>query len=92
MPIYEYKCSECGFQFDKFQSIKDLPLKTCPRCGKESLKKIISGGTGLIFKGSGFYLTDYSKKTQSQKKEIKTDKKDKPKPPVKSESKNDINK
>lgn len=92
MPTYEYKCSKCGHQFEKFQSIKDSPLKKCPQCGKDALKKLISGGAGLIFKGSGFYLTDYAKKTSSSGKETKTDKKEKPKPLVKPEVKKDINK
>jgi len=70
MPTYEYKCENCGHQFEKFQSIKAAPCKKCPECGKMKLKKVISGGAGLIFKGSGFYLTDYAKK--SSKSETKT--------------------
>lgn len=70
MPTYEYKCENCQHTFEAFQSIKDEPLKKCPNCGKNKLKKLISGGAGLIFKGSGFYLTDYknkSSKTHSTK-------------------------
>ena len=92
MPIYEYQCNKCGFQFEKLQSIKDSPLKKCPKCGKDSLRKLISGGAGLIFKGSGFYLTDYGKKTSVSRKETKTEKKEKTKPPSKSETKKDSNK
>jgi putative FmdB family regulatory protein len=66
MPTYEYLCSKCGHEFEKFQSIADKPLKTCPEdlCaqktwGRGKVKKKISAGAGLIFKGSGFYITDY---------------------------------
>lgn len=59
MPTYDYKCENCGHQFETFQSIKADPLKKCPECGEESLKRLIGAGAGLIFKGSGFYLTDY---------------------------------
>jgi len=57
MPTYEYECKICGYRFDVFQSIKDEPLKTCPECGKE-VRRLINGGTGVIFKGGGFYVTD----------------------------------
>lgn len=90
MPTYEYQCTKCGFHFEKLQSIKDTPLKKCPECGKDTLKKLISGGAGLIFKGSGFYLTDYAKKSSAIKKETKAEKKDsvsKPKSDIKKESK-----
>lgn len=59
MPTYEYKCDACGHQFDQFQSIKAEPLKKCPACGKAKLRRLIGTGAGLIFKGSGFYITDY---------------------------------
>ena len=59
MPTYEYACSACGNQFEEFQSIKAKPLTTCPKCGKKKVKRLISGGAGFIFKGSGFYITDY---------------------------------
>jgi putative FmdB family regulatory protein len=58
MPTYEYKCEKCGRKFEIFQSIKDDPLKTCPKC-KGKVKRLISTGAGFIFKGSGFYTTDY---------------------------------
>lgn len=68
MPTYEYKCENCDYEFEAFQSIKDNPLTKCPKCGKDKLRKLISGGAGLIFKGSGFYETDYkSKRTQAKK-------------------------
>jgi putative FmdB family regulatory protein len=57
MPTYEYECKSCSHTFDAFQSISDVPLKTCPKCGKE-VRRIINGGMGVIFKGSGFYVTD----------------------------------
>ena len=60
MPTYEYKCDNCDYDFELFQSIKEEALKKCPKCGKNSLKKLISGGAGLIFKGTGFYKTDYA--------------------------------
>ena len=66
MPTYEYACSKCGHEFEKFQSIADQPLTVCPKelChqkkwGKGKVQKKISAGAGLIFKGSGFYITDY---------------------------------
>jgi putative FmdB family regulatory protein len=66
MPTYEYACSKCGHHFEKFQSIADKPLETCPedlcaqkKWGRGRVKKKISAGAGLIFKGSGFYITDY---------------------------------
>ncbi|MFW5744988.1 MAG: FmdB family zinc ribbon protein [Spirochaetota bacterium] len=58
MPTYDYECSSCGHTFDAFQSMSDDPLKTCPECGKNALKRLIGGGMGIIFKGSGFYSTD----------------------------------
>ena len=62
MPTYEYACPKCGHQFEQFQSMRDEPLKKCPKCGKTGLKRLVGGGAGLIFKGSGFYITDYKNK------------------------------
>jgi putative FmdB family regulatory protein len=62
MPTYEYVCSKCGHHFEKFQSMRDEPLKKCPKCSKSALKRLVGGGAGLIFKGSGFYITDYKNK------------------------------
>src|SRR5687767_4980557 len=59
MPTYDYKCDACGHAFERFQSIKADPVKKCPECGKSKVKRLISTGAGLIFKGSGFYITDY---------------------------------
>ncbi len=61
MPTYTYKCKYCGKVFESFQSITDPPLKTCLSCSGE-LERVITGGSGLIFKGSGFYITDYARK------------------------------
>ena len=66
MPTYEYKCEDCGFVFEEFQQIASEPLTVCPKCNG-SLKRVIYGGAGLHFKGSGFYLTDYAKKNASGK-------------------------
>jgi putative FmdB family regulatory protein len=59
MPTYEYKCDACGYGFERFQSIKADPIKRCPECGKAKVKRMIGTGAGMIFKGSGFYITDY---------------------------------
>jgi len=61
MPTYEYACTKCGYHFEQFQSMKDDPLKTCPKCKKAALKRLVGAGAGLIFKGTGFYITDYKK-------------------------------
>lgn len=58
MPTYEYECKSCGHTFEKFQSITARPVRACPRCGGE-VTRLIGAGSGLIFKGSGFYETDY---------------------------------
>ena len=66
MPTYTYKCKVCNMQFESFQSIVDPPLENCPSCHGE-IQRVITGGSGLIFKGSGFYITDYSKKKGTTK-------------------------
>jgi putative FmdB family regulatory protein len=71
MPTYEYKCNVCGNHFDKFESINSKPGAKCPVCGGAA-KRLISAGAGLIFKGSGFYATDY--RSSSYKKEAEKDK------------------
>jgi putative FmdB family regulatory protein len=60
MPTYEYECSKCGHEFELFQSIKEAPKKTCPEC-RGRVKRLLGTGAGIIFKGSGFYSTDYRK-------------------------------
>ena len=74
MPTYEYRCSACGHDFEEFQSISASPLVTCPQCGKPSLKRVLGAGAGMIFKGTGFYLTDYKNKGNGSSKPAKTDK------------------
>ena len=59
MPTYEYECDACGHKFEQFQSIKAAPIKKCPECGKSKVRRLIGTGAGLLFKGSGFYITDY---------------------------------
>ena len=58
MPVYAYRCENCGVQFERHQSFNDAPLKTCPECRRKALKKVITP-TRIIFKGSGFYATDH---------------------------------
>jgi len=67
MPTYEYACQKCGHQFEQFQSMRDEPLKKCPKCRKAGLKRLVGGGAGLIFKGTGFYITDYKNKGSGKK-------------------------
>ena len=67
MPTYEYKCDACGYQFERFQSITADPIKRCPECGKAKVKRLIGTGAGVIFKGSGFYITDYRDKSYAEK-------------------------
>lgn len=73
MPTYDYKCDACQHQWEEFQSIKADPTKKCPSCGKSKARRQIGGGAGLIFKGSGFYLTDY--RSDSYKKAAEADQK-----------------
>jgi len=92
MPTYAYACERCNHQFDQFQSITAAPLRKCPQCGKVALKRLIGTGAGILFKGSGFYCTDYrsdgykkaangdtgGSKTATDKKEPKTESKTAP--------------
>ena len=61
MPTYEYKCKECNIQFERFQNMSDEPISECPEC-QGSVERLLSGGGGIIFKGTGFYQTDYKQK------------------------------
>ncbi len=70
MPTYVYRCNECGHEFEEYQSIVDKPLDTCPAC-KGKVERIISGGAGFLFKGSGFYITDH--RSESYKKSAAAD-------------------
>jgi putative FmdB family regulatory protein len=72
MPTYEYVCKDCGHKFERFQSITARPIRKCPDCGKAAAKRLIGIGSGIIFKGSGFYETDY--RSESYKKAQKSEK------------------
>ena len=69
MPTYQYECGACEHVLEAFQSMTDKKLKKCPKCGKNKLQRLIGTGSGIIFKGSGFYETDYKKKAESPKSE-----------------------
>ena len=72
MPTYDYVCDACEHKFEHFQSIKDDPLKKCPECKKPKLRRLIGAGAAIVFKGSGFYQTDY--RSESYKKRAEADK------------------
>jgi putative FmdB family regulatory protein len=74
MPTYEYICDSCQHHFEKFQSIKARPIRKCPKCDKQSVQRLIGAGAGIIFKGSGFYETDY--RSEGYKKAAESEKKD----------------
>ena len=73
MPTYDYRCSKCNHEWELFQSIKAGPVKKCPACGKQGAKRVIGSGAGIIFRGSGFYQTDY--RSDSYKKAAAADSK-----------------
>lgn len=85
MPTYDYECDKCGHKFEYFQGIKDANLKQCPKCRRAGLRRLIGAGSALIFKGSGFYITDYTNKSTSY---TEAKKKDQP-PATKTETKTD---
>jgi len=70
MPTYEYECTKCGYEFERFQNMSDEPLKRCPKC-RCKVRRLIGAGAGIIFKGSGFYETDY--RSDSYKKDASKD-------------------
>jgi len=80
MPTYEYKCPKCGTKFEEFQKITAKPVAKCPKCGAKAERQL-SGGAGLVFKGSGFYITDYGRSGQKPPAEShgETPKAEKPK-------------
>ena len=88
MPTYEYMCDNCGYEFEKFQTITAKSLRTCPKCGKKKLKRLIGTGAGIIFKGSGFYQTDYRSDSYKKAKESEKPSSGKTAPEKKSETKN----
>ena len=63
MPTYDYECDACGHKFEMFQGFSERVRRKCPKCGKMRLRRLIGSGSGIIFKGSGFYETDYKRKT-----------------------------
>ena len=65
MPTYEYECQACGHAFEELQAMRDAKLTKCPKCHKNKLARLIGSGSGMIFKGSGFYETDYKRKNTS---------------------------
>lgn len=73
MPTYDYRCKSCEHEWELFQSIKANPVKKCPSCGKLKAERVIGAGAGIIFKGSGFYQTDY--RSESYKKAAEADRK-----------------
>jgi putative FmdB family regulatory protein len=84
MPTYDYKCKACGHEMELFQSMKDAPKRKCPDCGKNTLERLIGTGAAVLFKGSGFYQTDY--RSESYKKGAAAEK---PATEAKSDSKSD---
>ena len=71
MPTYDYKCKACAHRFELFQSMADRPQRKCPQCGKSALERLIGVGAAVLFKGSGFYQTDY--RSDSYKKSAEAD-------------------
>lgn len=72
MPTYDYVCDACDHQFELFQSITAEPEKKCPECGKRKLRRLIGAGAGFVFKGSGFYQTDYRSESYKKKAEAES--------------------
>ncbi len=87
MPTYEYKCDHCDHMLEAFQSITAAPKKKCPECGKLKLKRLLGTGAGLIFKGSGFYETDYRSDSYKKGADSEKAKKDTKKTDTKKQSK-----
>jgi putative FmdB family regulatory protein len=80
MPTYEYKCRACDHRFEAFQSITEEPVRLCPHCGAEDVERLISAGGGFLFKGSGFYITDYRKESYKREARKETPESGKSKP------------
>ncbi|MBS0196925.1 MAG: zinc ribbon domain-containing protein [Planctomycetes bacterium] len=93
MPTYDYHCGACKKEFEQFQSMKDKPLRKCPLCGKNALERLIGTGAAVLFKGSGFYQTDYRSESYKQAAsadkpaDVKTDTKTESKTETKAEAK-----
>jgi len=69
VPTYDYECAACGHKQEIFQSMSEDAITLCPECGKDSLKRLVGGGLGVIFKGSGFYVNDSKKSASADKKQ-----------------------
>jgi len=78
MPTYEYVCEACGHEFERFQKMSDDPVRKCPECGRLEVRRRISSGGGILFKGPGFYATDYRKPPPGDEKKPKKKPKSKP--------------
>lgn len=89
MPTYEYECDACGHTFEEFQSMSDAVLTKCPQCKRKKLKRLIGAGAGIIFKGSGFYETDYKRKNEPKPASEAPAAKSETKTEAKSESKSE---
>ncbi len=72
MPTYDYECTECEHSFEMFQQITEDSITTCPSCGEDKVRRLIGAGAAILFKGSGFYQTDYRSKDYKSKKEADT--------------------
>jgi putative FmdB family regulatory protein len=73
MPTYDYRCDACGYTFEEMQSFSEEPLKKCPQCKKNKLQRLFGTGAGVIFKGSGFYQTDYRSDSYKQSAKAEQD-------------------
>jgi putative FmdB family regulatory protein len=73
MPTYDYECTGCGNTLEVFQRMSEAPRKKCPRCGKNKLQRLIGAGAGFLFKGSGFYITDYRSSDYKARAKAETD-------------------
>ncbi len=78
MPTYEYECDKCGHRFDVFQSMTEPPRKRCPKC-RGKVRRLVSGGAGIVFKGTGFYATDYRSNSYKEQKRKESGESAKPK-------------
>ncbi|GJQ58542.1 MAG: zinc ribbon domain-containing protein [Candidatus Scalindua sp. AMX11] len=93
MPTYDYRCNACNHEFELFHSIKDKPIKKCPKCKKLTVERLIGAGSTIIFKGSGFYQTDYRSdeyKARVKAETSSTENKDKKSKKEKKEKKTDV--
>jgi putative FmdB family regulatory protein len=87
MPTYDYICENCGLKFEEFQSITAKPLRKCPQCGKRRLKRLIGSGSAVLFKGAGFYETDYRSENYKSGEKNAKEKTEKKKDTAKSKDK-----